>query len=312
MATVLIAGGTGMIGKHLSEMLIQKGFEVIVLTRNHSAALSHHTSLSYTQWNINEQTIDTTAIQKADYIINLAGAGVADKRWSKKRKQEIVESRTMSSALIVKALNEIPNHIKAVISASAIGWYGPDTNESLQNGFEENANADADASYLGTTCKAWEDSIAPVLTLGKRLVKLRIGIVFSNDGGALKEFLKPLQFKMATVLGNGKQIISWIHVDDLCRMFLYAIENENINGVYNAVAPNPVSNKTLTITLAKIATTSFFIVIYVPAFILKIILGEMSIEVLKSATVNSDNIKKAGFNFLYPTVEIALKNLLNK
>jgi len=310
MATVLITGGTGMIGKRLTEILVEKGYKVIVLTRNPSSVSYHLPSVSYAQWNIEKQTIDVDAIQNADHIIHLAGAGVADKRWSIKRKKEIVDSRVNSSALIVKAVKEIPNKIKAVISTSAIGWYGADTNESLQNGFNEEAKADD--AFLGSTCKTWEESINPVLQMNKRLVKLRVGIVLSNAGGALAEFRKPIQMGVAAILGNGKQIISWVHVDDLCNMFIYAMEHDEMKGVYNAVAPDPVSNKILTITLAKMMKGRFFIPVYVPSFLLKIILGEMSIEVLKSATVDSNKIKKAGYAFLYPTIISALKNLLNK
>ena len=307
MATVLITGGTGMIGKKLTELLMDRGYQVIILSRK-SGVRSQERSITYANWDIENQTIDMDAIQKADYIIHLAGAGVADKRWSAKRKKEIVDSRVKSSALIVKALNGIPNKIKAVISTSAIGWYGADSKDSLQNGFDEEANADTE--FLGSTCKAWEESIEPVEKLNKRLVKLRVGIVLSNTGGALKEFRKPIQMGIAAILGNGKQIISWVHVDDLCDMFIYATEHEEMNGVFNAVAPNPVSNKIVTLTLAKIMKGRFFIPVYVPSFLLKIMLGEMSIEVLKSATVNSNKIKKAGYVFLYPTIENALKQLL--
>ena len=310
MSTVLITGGTGMIGKRLTELLINKGYQVIILTRGQSSVISNLSSVSYAQWNIKKQTIDVDAIQKADHIIHLAGAGVADKRWTTKRKKEIVDSRVQSSKLIVKAVTEIPNTIKTVVSTSAIGWYGADTKDSLQNGFDEDANADTE--FLGTTCKLWEESISAVESVNKRLVKLRVGIVLSNAGGALAEFRKPMQMGIAAILGNGKQIISWVHVDDLCNMFIYAIEHEEMNGVFNAVAPNPVSNKTLTLTLAKIMKGNFFIPFYVPAFLLKIILGEMSVEVLKSATVNANKIKKAGYVFLYPTIETALKQLFKK
>ena len=307
MATVLITGGTGMIGKQLTNMLIVKGYEVIVLTRTLPIASHSNSQISYALWNVEKQTIDQEAIQKADYIIHLAGAGVADKRWSKKRKQEIVDSRTMSSALIVKALNEYPNKVKTVVSASAIGWYGQDTSQSLKHRFTEDAVADK--AYLGETCRLWEESIAPVSNLGKRLVRLRTGIVLSKTGGALAEFIKPLKAGIAAILGSGKQVISWIHVNDLCSLFIYALEQEKMEGAYNAVAPHPVTNKQLTLTLAKIMRGSFYIPIYVPAFILKIMLGELSIEVLKSANVSANKTQEAGFDFKFPTIESALSDL---
>ena len=267
-----------------------------------------HASISYALWDVEAQTIDNEAIERSDYIINLAGAGVADKRWSALRKKEIVESRTKAGATIVKALETIPNKVKCVVNASAIGWYGADTRESLQKGFTENAVADTE--FLGDTCLQWEASIEPVAKLGIRLVKLRIGIVLSNNGGALVEFLKPLKWGIASILGYGKQVISWIHVEDLCRLFAYAIENKAMDGAYNAVASVPVTNKELTLTLAKIVKGKSYISAHVPSFVLKIMLGEMSIEVLKSATVNNHKIKALGFQFKFPTVELALKDLV--
>jgi uncharacterized protein (TIGR01777 family) len=168
----------------------------------------------------------------------------------------------------------------------------------------------ADHSFLGDTCKQWEECVAPVKEMGKRLVTYRIGIVLSTKGGALAEFMKPLRFGIAPILGNGRQIISWIHIDDLCRLFLYAIEQEKLNGVFNAVAPNPVSNKLLTTTLAGIQKGKAYIPAYVPSFVLKLMMGEMSIEVLKSSTVSAEKIRKTGFQFLYPTIAPALQDLV--
>jgi uncharacterized protein (TIGR01777 family) len=307
MPSVLITGGTGLVGTAVKSLLEGKGYEVILLTRSKTPIKGQ------AHWDINAGTIDSTAIAGADYIIHLAGAGVADKRWSTVRKQEILDSRTKSSALLVKALTETPNKVKAVISASAIGWYGPDQNNGV-NHLAAQGFVETDPSYpdfLGTTCAAWEASIAPVTSPGlqKRLVCLRTGIVLSKQGGALKEFLKPLAVRMAAVLGNGKQMISWIDVRDLAKMFLYAIEHENLSGSYNAVAPGPVSNKTLTQTLAKVLYGKFYITTYVPSFVLKIMLGEMSIEVLKSTTVSAQKIQDAGFVFDYPEISKSLSSL---
>ena len=302
MATVLITGGTGMIGKHLSEMLVKKGYEVIVLSRKSS--MTDKNGVHYAAWDVASQQIDADAIRKADHIIHLAGAGVADKRWTAERKREIAESRIRSGELIVKALRETPNSVKTVVSASAIGWYGPDTRESRDTGFSE--THPPSRHFLGETCRLWEASIEHVSKLGKRLVKFRIGIVLSEEGGALKEFAKPLRMGIATILGSGEQVISWIHVEDLCRMFIHAIENPAVSGVYNAVAPQPVTNKELVLTLAQKVRGKVFIPVHVPAFALKLAMGEMSIEVLKSATVSSKKIRETGFTFLYPTVKAAL------
>lgn len=307
MATVLITGGTGTIGNRLAFLLREQGHCVNLLSRSKVNELTINNNGQTFLWNIQQQTIDHDAISTADFIIHLAGAGVADKRWSKKRKQEIVESRTQSSQLIVDALTKIPNKVQAVISASAIGWYGPDRNDH-QAGFAETENWHPD--FLGRTCYLWEQSISPVLSLGKRLVILRTGIVLSNNGGAFAEFKKPLQFKMAVILGKGDQFISWIHIDDLCNQYIFAINNAAMNGVFNAVAPNPVTNKELTIQLAKKMAGAFFIPFYIPAFMLKIILGEMSIEVLKSTKVSASKMIEFGYNFSYPTISEAINELM--
>jgi NAD dependent epimerase/dehydratase family enzyme len=326
MATVLITGGTGLIGKTLGQALQEKGYRVIILSRQANRH-STNANLSYAHWSVEEKTIDKEAISKADFIIHLAGAGVADKRWTKKRKQEIVSSRTNSSKLIIESLGIIPNKVKAVISASGIGWYltpnsSPPGGEDLTpdpspqkgegGGVRKLVETDPVAyDFLGQTCKKWEESIEPVTLLGKRLVKLRIGIVLSKNGGALREFLKPLKFGVAAILGKGKQIISWIHIDDLVSLFIKAIEDDKMNGVFNAVAPRPVSNKELMLELAK-SRHHFFIPIHIPSFILKMVLGEMSTEVLKSATVSCDKVLKTGFIFQFPDIYSALTDLVKK
>ncbi len=302
MATILITGGTGLVGNALTNALLQKGHHIIILTRQKDKQ-SGISNLSYATWDVEKMQMDEEAITQADYIIHLAGAGVADKRWTAKRKKEILDSRVKSGELLVQSLKTISNQVKALVSASAIGWYGADPEIPNPNPFKEDDVSSDD--FLGKTCKLWEESLNPLASSGIRLVKLRTGIVLSKKGGALKEFLKPLQFRVAAILGNGKQIISWIHIDDLVNMFIAAIENENLNGVYNAVAPNPVSNKELTLALAR-AKYKFFIPFYVPSFILKFMLGEMSIEVLKSATVSAEKIINAGFHFNYSTIENAV------
>src|SRR6266536_177343 len=174
MPTVLITGGTGLIGSALSSMLIDKGYKVIILTRNKSDVRHQTSGITYAEWDVEKEIIDKDAVAKADYIIHLAGANLSEKRWTKKRKKEIVESRTHTSALLVKALKEIPNKVKTVVSASGIGWYGEQKNSEP---FKETDLPAED--FLGQTCEQWERSIEPVTTIGKRLVKLRTGIVLS-------------------------------------------------------------------------------------------------------------------------------------
>lgn len=303
MKKVLITGGTGMIGSALTEALLQRGYHVIILTRKANAQRKDPGGkLTYAEWNIQEGNLAKDAIAQADYIFHLAGASVLKKRWTKKRKQEIVNSRTESSKLIVESLKNIPNQVQAIISASAIGWYGPGKGSTpTGEGFIETDPAAKD--FLGQTCRQWEAAVEPISFFNKRLVKLRLGIVLSNTGGALQEFKKHLNFGIAPILGSGSQFLSWIHRDDLVRLFLYVMDNESISGVYNAVSPNPVTQKHLILWLAQKYRGRFFIPVSVPAFVLKAILGEMSTEVLKSAVVSSRKIQEAGFLFQYPTLE---------
>lgn len=306
MQTVLITGGTGMVGQALANTFIDNGYEVIILTRSEKKSSRMH--LTYAIWDIEKQFIDPVALTAADIIVHLAGESVAGKRWSVKRKKELVDSRVQSGALLVKALGENEHKVKTIIAASAIGWYGPDTPTSLQNGFTETDAADN--AFLGETSRLWEQSMQPVKQMGIRLVTLRIGIVFNKRGGALAEFIKPAMFGMATIFGEGKQIVSWIHHLDLCKMILFAAETPTIQGVYNAVSPDPVSNKDLIIAITK-KMRGFYIPIYVPTFVLKLMLGEMSVEILKSAKVSSTKIQSTGFVFDYPTLDKALTQLLH-
>jgi uncharacterized protein (TIGR01777 family) len=308
MATVLITGGTGLLGKALTTQLISKGYNVIVLTRDASKTKNGN-GISYAEWDVDKGIIDKEAVTKADYIIHLAGANVAEGRWTAQRKKEIIDSRVKSGALLVKTLQEMENNVKAVISSSAIGYYGPDPHIPNPTPFVE---TDAPSNiFLAQVCKQWEAAIEPVTRLNKRLVIFRIGIVLSNGGGAFAEFIKPLKFGTATVLGSGKQVVSWIHIDDIVQLMINAIENHDISGVLNAVAPQPVSNAHLIKTIAQHSGKKH-ITVPVPALALKLALGDMSIEILKSATVSSKKTEAAGFRFSYPDIDSAVKDLISR
>ena len=298
METVLVTGGTGMIGKALTQALIERGYHVIILTRHaNDKPKTVNDKLSYAEWDIEKKTIDKNAIAKADYIIHLAGANFADKRWNEKVKKEIISSRVESGKLIIDSLKTITNNVKTVISASGISWYGADDKNGSKTFTEKDPPAN---DFMAETCKQWEAAIEPASFLGKRLIKFRIGPVLSTDGGAYVEFKNPMRFGLAGIIGSGKQVISWIHIDDLVRAILFAMENVEMKGVYNAVAPNPSSNKELILKIAEKYRGTAFIALHAPSFALKIVFGEMINEILKSTTVSSAKLQQAGFIFQYP------------
>lgn len=303
--TIVVTGATGLVGTALIPALLEKKYKLVLLTRTRATQrlpYANHPDVRYAHWNPERSELDLDALQQADHIVHLAGANVAEKRWTKSRKKEIAESRVQSGHLLVEAIKKTSHRPLSFVSASAIGWYGPDTINHPAP-FEE--SDPVDPSFLGNTCQAWEDSTAPLIDMGIRRVVLRIGIVLSRKGGALPEFEKPLRFGIAPLLGNGKQIISWIQLHDLISMILFSIEQTSMQGIYNAVAPAPVSQYSLMMALARQRKRSF-ITIKVPSFLLQAIMGEMSIEVLKSTTVSASKIQQAGFYFRYPTVDVAL------
>ncbi|MEO6187525.1 MAG: TIGR01777 family oxidoreductase [Ginsengibacter sp.] len=310
MPVVLISGGSGLIGTNLTRHLIERNYEVIILSRN-KEKVSKKPKISYAHWDIKSEQVDEIAIRKATHIVHLAGAGVMEKRWREKYKNEIVESRTKSADLLIRSLQKLNHKVECFVSASAIGWYGEDPAPFKRSeGFIE--SDPPEDSFLGETCRLWEGSVSPVEDMGIRLVKLRTGIVLSNDGGAYKEYVGPLKFGIAPILGGGKQVVSWIHIEDICRMYIYALENTEMEGSYNAVAPHPVSQKKLILEAADAIKNKFYIPVHVPPFLLKLALGDRSTEVLKSATVSDIKIKLSGFTFLYPSLQAAINELTKK
>ncbi len=297
---VLITGGTGLIGSRLTQMLIQQHYQVAWLSRGKQQSAG----VKVYQWDVEKGYIAEEALRETDHIIHLAGAGVADKRWTKARKQEILESRTHPTRLLFEKLQQVPNSVKTFISASAIGIYGANRGDEL---LTENSTFGSD--FLARVTQAWEAGVQPVQTLGIRTAILRIGIVLSKSGGALEKMTQPIRAGIGAPLGSGNQWISWIHEDDLCRMFRFGLENEAMQGVYNAVAPEPASNEELTREAARLLGKPV-LPINVPAFALKLAVGELATAVLGSAKVSGQKIAATGFRFEYPELSRALRNLL--
>lgn len=307
MQTILITGGTGLVGTALRELLLERGYKVILLSRQeHPRRLPSGDHLRVARWDIKKQEIAEEAVAGADFIILLAGEGIGDKRWTNARKKEILESRTGGNALIYHALQRQPNRVKAVISASAIGYYGGSDDKIFR---ETDAPAD---SFLGDTCAQWEKSVLQMQEIAKRVVILRLGIVLSKDGGLLKKWMLPLRYGFAGIPGNGEQWMSWIHVRDVCRLFYTAVASERMQGVYNAVAPFPVSTKELVISMAKAMKGKNYLPVHVPSSLLELWRGEMSGELLKSCRVSPEKLGFTGFQFSYPTVQSAMEEIFKR
>lgn len=292
---VLITGGSGLVGSKITDLLLQKHYTVAHLSTNKNYKRKN---VKTYYWNINEGYIDNDAIAQADIIIHLAGAGIADKKWTAERKQEIIDSRVQSSKLIMDALKNTSHNVKHFVGASAVGFYG-DRGNNLLSENKKNGN-----DFLAETSNKWEASYNE---LPKNISKavIRIGVVLSKEGGALPEMLKTLPFFVG-VLGNGEQYLSWIHIQDLARIFIYTIEN-NIEGTYNAVAPSVLSQKDVAKAIAKIKGT---ITMPTPKFVLNMVLGEMKFLVLASQKCSANKILSKGFEFEYNTIDKALENLL--
>jgi len=295
---ILITGASGLIGSRLTELLLQKGYQVSHLGRSKKSG-----PVPSFVWDVDKGELDQQALESVDTIIHLAGAGVADKRWTESRKKEILESRTKSSLLLYNTLANSNQTVKAIVSASAIGYYGFGFKEEI---FTEESSPGID--YLAQVTKQWEESVDQISSLNLRVVKLRIGIVLSEKGGALVEMAKPIRLGAGAALGTGKQYLSWIHLDDLCAMFIKAVENETMQGAYNAVSGDWVTNLELTKLIAKVLKKPLLLP-NVPGFIMKIIVGEMAVIVVNGSKVSADKIKKTGFVFRYTNLEEALESL---
>jgi uncharacterized protein len=298
---ILITGGSGLVGTRLSEMLIDQGYEVALLSRNPDK-FSHYKTFG---WDVNKQSLDENAISYADYIIHLAGAGLADEKWTKERKKEIVHSRVASTQLLLDNLRRHEHHVKGFVSASGVGIYG-DSGDQLMS--EESTYGE---DFLAEVCKAWEASAWQIKDLGIRTVILRTGIALSDKGGALPQIARPIKMMAGAPLGTGKQYMSWIHLDDLCRLYIRAIEDTQFEGAYNAVAPHPVTNKEFTEAVAK-AIHRPLVLPKVPSFALNLMLGEMSDVVLTGQRVSANKVLQTGFTFEYNYLEEALESIYRK
>ena len=292
---IVIAGGSGLVGMQLTELLFADGFRVSHLGRKPSK----HSNTNFYKWNPSENFIDANAIKEADFIVNLSGESIAGKRWTAKQKQLIIQSRLQSAQLLQHSLNTIPNQVKAIVCASAIGFYG--NRMDIVN--EESTKG---KGFLADTVEAWEQANKNYTV---RTVIFRLGNVLSVKGGVLDQLRKPLNFFICPFLGGGKQPFSWIHIDDLCSMIRYAIREQTLAGIFNATAPQTMPQKQFMLTLKK-EMKKVALNIVVPAWVLKIILGQQAAIVLEGANVSSAKIQQHGFVFQYPQLSHGLTQLL--
>lgn len=298
---VLVTGATGLIGSELVSLLLQNGISVNYLTTSKNKIVNE---LNYNgfYWSPEKGIIDENCLMEVDSIINLAGANIS-KRWTNSYKQEIIESRLLSSALLFNAIKNNPNQVKQIVSASGTSIY-PNSDTVI---YDENSTQ-VNNSFLGNVVIKWEESTDKFASLGLKVCKLRTGIVLSTKGGALVEMLKTIKIGLGSSFGSGKQIQTWIHIHDIAALYYFAIKN-NLDGVYNAVSPNLVSNEELTFTIAKVLKKPLFMP-SIPKFIMKLILGEMHELLFENRNLSAKKIIDKGFVFKYKTIDEALKNIL--
>lgn len=299
---ILITGGTGLVGKKLQQQLLSKGYGVKILSSNKKKC--DNNTVFY--WDITTKTIGENSVENVDYIIHLAGANIADGKWTTKQKQLIIDSRTITTQLLYETLKKRNHQLKAFISASATGYYGAITTATIFNEGNSAAN-----DFLGVTCKKWEESVNEFSSIGIRTVILRTGIVLSKNGGAIKKLLRLAELGLAAALGSGKQYFPWIHIDDLCNMYVKVIEDENISGVYNAVAPQHITNFEFTKALTRSVKKPFFMP-NIPTFAIKLLLGEMAIILLEGSRVSAEKIIQTGFKFNYENIDKALLAIVSE
>jgi uncharacterized protein (TIGR01777 family) len=292
MSKILITGGTGLVGSRLTKMLIDKNHEVVILSRNPK-------NKNEFKWDAAKKTIDEKAFENIEYIIHLAGAGIADERWSEKRKKLIIDSRVETTNLLFNTIRDKKINLKGFISASGIGYYGAITTDKI---FKETDTVRND--FLGEVCQKWEDAAHQFKQLNIPVTILRTGVVLFKTGGALEKMKTPI----ISPLGSGKQYLPWIHIDDLCEMYIKAIE-DNLTGIFNAVAPEHHTSTTFSKALAK-SISKPYVGICVPSFMLKLLFGDMSKIILEGSRISSKKIENTNFKFQFPTLKTALKNLI--
>lgn len=302
MAIILISGGTGLVGKALTKRLITEGHEVRILSRNPQSS----SLIKSFYWNVEKNDIDEKAFDGVEHIIHLAGSGIADKRWTDERKKDIIDSRVNSMKLITDVLKKKNIKLKSFIGASAIGIYGMITSDKIYSETDKGKD-----DFLNESCIQWENSYQEIQSISNKTCIVRIGVVLSENGGALKRLLPLFQLGLGSAVGSGKQYMPWIHLADLVSVFHEALFNPNYIGIYNAVSVEETTNQSFSKQLAKSLSKPFFLP-KVPAFVLKLVFGEMANVLLEGSRVSSQKLINTEFKFQFPTLKEALKDIISK
>jgi uncharacterized protein (TIGR01777 family) len=300
MKKILLVGGTGLIGKQLVNKLFATGYEVVLLTRNKSKI----DNKNFFYWNFENQEIDIDAFKNVDIIINLAGENISNSRWTNAQKFKIEKSRVVATNFLFETVKSNNFSIETYVSASAIGFYG--TYNSI-NEFSESDLAGND--FLASVCEKWEKAANKFSVIAQRVIILRTAVVLSKNYSAFQKLIQSLMFRTIVILGNGKQQVPFIHIDDLVAMYIFVIENQIINGIYNAVSPCQNSNAELMQEI-KNQNNKFVFVVKIPNFILKLMFGEMSSILLYGSKINSRKIESEGFEFKFKTLKQNINNLM--
>lgn len=298
--SVLITGGSGLIGRYLTRSLLNEGFRVSHLSRKQGRI----DNISIFQWNPEKGILDPEVFNGVDFLIHLAGANIGEKRWTEKRKKEILSSRIESANLLLKIIKDNNIKLRGFISASAVGYYGSVTTDKIY--IETDPPAE---DFLGSTCKLWEESADLFENRGIRTVKIRTAVVLEKSDSALSKLMLTAKLGFLVQTGNGHQYMPWIHIDDLCNIYLKALTDPTMSGAYNAVSPQHATHREFMNALSHAIEKPVFPV-PVPAFILRLTLGEMSDVVLKGSRISSEKIRNTGYNFRFSSLELALNNVL--
>ncbi len=297
---VLVTGATGFVGKVVVRQLLEAGDQVVVLTRNiPKAALTLGSDCTYYQWVDTNELPDTAAFDGVDAVINLMGEGIADKRWSEEQKKKIYNSRINGTQKLVEVISQLKVAPSVFVSTSAVGIYGDRKNEEIT---EDSKTAD---DFLAHVCSEWEKEASKVKEYVKRLVFIRVGVVLGHGGGALSKMLPVFKLGAGGPIGSGNQYMSWVHIEDLAGMYIEALKNNSMSGVYNGTAPYPATNKEFSTALGKVLKRPAFAP--APAFAIKLAFGEMSTVLLEGQKVLPTKLKAINFRYRYPTLEMALK-----